>query len=578
MKKLVKYFDGYHKQLVLGPLFKLLEAILELMIPLIMANIIDNGISSGDKAYIVSHGLMMLALGFVGLCFAITCQYFAAVCAQGFGRSLRRDLFRHVFSLSQSQYGQIGTDSLITRITNDVNQVQTGVNMAIRLATRAPFLAVGSIVMSFVISPQIGCIFLISTPIIVFVLYKIMKISVPLYTEIQKKQDGISRLAGENLAGARVVRAFSREDSEIQQFKDSGDALSDAAVRVGKISALLNPITYVTVNLAIVAIVWFGGIMADGGVLQQGQIIALVNYMTQTFLALVVLANLIVIFTKAVASANRVCEILEFEPAMHTPSKSKEENGDTAVAFCGVSFAYNEAGDDALTDIDFAVKSGEMFGIIGGTGSGKTTIVNLILRYYDAVKGKVLVYGTDVKDYTSEDLNCKIGVVPQSAKLFSGTVRSNLMLGAQNADDAQLWNALSTAQGFEFVEKLPQGLDSPIEEMGKNLSGGQRQRLTIARALTKQPRILVLDDASSALDYATDFALRKALKTDTHAMTVIMISQRASALKDCDKILVLDDGVQVGLGTHEQLISSCGVYREICESQGIIPTRTGAEL
>lgn len=577
MKKLLKYFDGYYKQLILGPSFKLFEAILELLIPLIMANIIDKGIANGDKGYIISHGALMLALGFVGLCFAITCQYFAAVCAQGFGRSLRRDLFRHIFSLSQAQSGKIGTDSLITRLTNDVNQVQTGVNMAIRLATRAPFLAVGSIVMSFTISPKIGSIFLISTPIIVFVLYKIMKISVPFYTQIQKKQDGISRLVGENLAGARVVRAFSREASEIEQFKESGDELSDATVRVGKTSALLNPLTYVIVNLAIVAIVWFGGVLANSGELQQGQIIALVNYMTQTFLALVVLANLIVIFTKAVASAGRVCEILEFDSDMDIPAVSKTESENAAsVSFDGVSFAYNKSGDDALTDIDFALKTGETLGIIGGTGCGKTTIVNLILRYYDATKGAVLVNGVNVKDYTSEDLHAKIGLVPQTAMLFAGTVRSNLMLGAPNADDAQLWRALSTAQGKDFVEKLPQGLDSTVEEMGKNLSGGQRQRLTIARALAKNPQILVLDDSASALDYATDAALRKAIKSDTENMTVIMISQRASTLKDCDKILVLDDGAQVGLGTHAQLLAKCDVYKEICESQGIAQTEVQA--
>lgn len=570
MKALLSNFKGYYKQLVLGPLFKLLEAILELLVPLLMANIIDVGIARGDGRYVITHGLMMLGLGAVGLGCALICQYYAAVCAQGFGRSLRKQLFRRVFSLSRAEYGAVGTDTLITRLTSDVNQVQTGVNMSIRLAVRAPFLTVGSIVMALSINWRIGLVFLISTPLIVAVLYFIMNRTVPLYGGIQKGQDRISRLAGENLEGVRVIRAFSKQQAEVDTFGAAGDELAALTVRVGKISAALNPITMVVVNLAIVAIVWCGAQFADVGRIAQGEIIALVNYMNQTLLALIVLANIIVIITRAIASARRVAEVLDLESGMPVPADSKPAVAGAARLACEqVGFCYPGGGDAALEDVSFSLKPGETLGVIGGTGCGKTTLVRLLTREYDATKGRVLVDGVDVKDYTLRGLAAKFGVVPQTARLFGGTIRSNLKLGCEDAADEALWRALETAQGAQFVREKPEGLDTAVEEGGKNFSGGQKQRLTIARALAKEPEILILDDSASALDYATDAALRKALKTDTADMTVVMISQRASTIKNADQILVLDDGRQCGLGTHEELLQSCEVYREICRSQGI---------
>lgn len=570
MKRLLQNLKGYYKQLILGPTFKLTEAILELFIPLLMADIIDTGIRTGNVRYIVTRGLFMLGLGAIGLVCAMICQYYAAVCAQGFGRSLRGQLFRHVYALSPTQCGEMGASSLITRVVSDVNQVQTGVNMFIRLAVRAPFLAVGSVVMALIIDWKIGLIFLVSTPLIVLVLYIIMRRSVPYYTNIQARQDGLARLAGENLAGARVIRAFARRDSEIRQFGAASDAMADATIHVGKISAALNPLTSVIVNLAIVAIVWMGGMFADTGRLEQGQIIALVNYMTQTLLALIVLANLIVIFTRAVASAGRVAEVLNMEPDMTAPATSPAAvQGAPRIAFDALTFAYHVPGAPAVEDISFAVQKGETLGVIGGTGCGKSTLMQLLLRFYDPQKGSVSVDGVDVRAYASGDLRAKIGYVQQTAQLFSGTVRSNLQLGAPQADDAALWRALEIAQGKQFVQEKQDGLDALVEEGGKNLSGGQKQRLTIARALAAQPDILILDDSTSALDYATDAALRAALQRETGDMTVVLISQRAVTLKHADKILVLDDGRAVGLGTHEALLENCPVYSEICASQGV---------
>ena len=570
MKALLSNFKGYYKQLILGPFFKLLEAILELMVPLLMADIIDVGIAGGDGRYVITHGLMMLGRGAVGLGCALICQYYAAVCAQGFGRSLRKQLFRRVFSLSRAEYGTVGADTLITRLTSDVNQVQTGVNMSIRLAVRAPFLTVGSIVMALSINWRIGLIFLLSTPLIVAVLYVIMNRTVPLYGGIQKGQDRISRLAGENLEGVRVIRAFSKQQAEVDTFGAAGDELAALTVRVGKISAALNPITMVIVNLAIVAIVWCGAQFADVGFIAQGEIIALVNYMNQTLLALIVLANIIVIITRAIASAKRVAEVLDLEPSMSAPAGSKPAVAGAARLACEqASFCYPGGGDAALEEISFSLRPGETLGVIGGTGCGKTTLVRLLTREYDVTGGRVLVDGVDVKDYTLRGLAAKFGVVPQTARLFGGTIRSNLKLGCEHASDEALWRALETAQGAQFVREKPAGLDTVVEEGGKNFSGGQKQRLTIARALAKEPEILILDDSASALDYATDAALRKALKTDTAEMTVVMISQRASTIKNADQILVLDDGRQCGLGTHAELLQNCEVYREICRSQGI---------
>lgn len=571
MKQLFSSFKGYYKELILGPIFKLTEAIFELFIPILMANIIDIGIKNGDIRYILQRGGLMLLLGVLGLAAALTCQYFAALVAHGFGRSLRDRLFRHVLSLSNKETDAIGTNSLITRLTNDVTQVQTGVNMFIRLAIRAPFLAIGSIVMAMTINFKISIIFLVSTPLIIWVLYIIMHKTIPYYTKIQKKQDRLNAIAGENLAGVRVIRAFSRQEQEVEDFKTAGNELSDIVVRVGKISAALNPITYIIVNFAIVLIVWVGANFAFTGDIEAGKIIALVNYMTQTLLALIVLANLIVLFTRATASAKRVVEIFKIQPGIQGAKETlTDQKTNDRVNFSNVTFAYTKGSEAALQNINFTVTPGQTVGIIGGTGSGKSTIVNLLMRYYDVDCGDIFIDGVSIKNYTLEDLRAKIGLVPQTAMLFNGTIRDNLKLGKQNATDEELWQALTTAQGAEFVEKMPSQLDTIIEENGKNLSGGQKQRLTIARALVKQPEILILDDSASALDFATDAALRKALKTQTSDMTVFMISQRASTIKNADQILVLDDGVLVGVGTHETLLKDCEVYHEICVSQKLI--------
>lgn len=570
MRALLSNFKGHYAQLILGPAFKLCEAVLELLVPLLMAQIIDVGIRNGDIAYVAGHGLEMLGLAAAGLLCAVICQYFAAMCAYGFGRSLRRQLFHRVMELSRTEYGAIGTDSLITRLTNDVTQIQTGINIAIRLGIRAPFLTVGSIVMALAINWRVGLVFLVSTPLIVAVLYVIMSRSVPLYARIQAGMDCISRLSGENLEGVRVIRAFSKQRAEIQAFQAAGSSLAEASVRVGKISAALNPLTSVIVNLAIVAIIWLGSRYTDMGILAQGQVIALVNYMTQTMLALIVLANVIVTLTKAIASAGRVAEVLDLKSSMLQPVQSDPPvSGAPRIAFRDVSFAYPAGGENAVEGLRFSVQPGQTLGVIGPTGCGKTTLVRLLCREYDVTGGAVEVDGVDVRRYTFADLRGHIGLVPQTARLFAGTIRSNLAMGRQDAEEADLWRALETAQGADFVRAKPDGLDTEVEEGGKNLSGGQRQRLTIARALVRQPAILILDDSASALDYATDAALRRAIRRDIRDATVVMISQRASTIKNADCILVLDDGVQAGFGTHEELLRTCEVYREICRSQGM---------
>ena len=557
--------------MIFAPVFKLAEAVLELLIPLVMAGIIDQGIAKGNVHYIVTHGALMIALGAIGLACGLICQYFSAVCAQGFGRSLRRSLFRHVLRLSEAEAGTLGADALITRLTNDVNQVQTGLNMFLRLAVRAPFLAIGSIVMAFVISPRIGLVFLASTPLIILVLAVIMRRTVPLYGHMQTQQDSIARLAGENLAGARVIRAFSRQKTEIADFNAAGNALAAATVQAGKISALLNPITTVIVNLAIVAIVWVGGKFAQQGILAQGQIIALVNYMTQTLLALIVLANLIVIFTKAIASAKRVTALFDVTSSLSETQKSAQPQPNAPrIAFENVSFTYPGGAEPALENLSFTLQKGQTMGIIGGTGCGKTTLIQLLQRTYDATQGHVRIDGVDVRDFTFSALHEKISIVPQTAMLFSGTVRSNLQMGSPDATDEDLWRALAAAQADEMVRGKEGGLDAAIEEGGKNFSGGQKQRLTIARALVRKPQILILDDASSALDYATDAALRKTLRAEFSGATVLLISQRAAALKDADVIAVMDDGKIVGFAPHETLLQTSAVYREICITQGLV--------
>lgn len=570
MKHIAQNFKGHYKEIILGPLFKLFEAVLELLVPLVMANIIDIGIRNNDLPYILRGGIILLVLAVLGVVAAMVCQYYAAVAGGHFGRNLRNQLYRHVMTLSNAETEPFGAGGLTTRLTNDANQIQQGVNMAIRLGSRVPFLAVGSIVMAMVMNFKIGLIFLLSTPLVALVLYFIMKRTLPRYGEIQHGQDTLSRLAGENLDGVRVIRAFSRQKAEKATFDDAAESLSRITMRVGRISAVLNPLTTVIVNLAIMAIVWLGARFAFSGQAAPGEIIALVNYMNQTLLALIVAANVIVLFTRAIASTKRVAAVLDTQPAITDGPGAQPVPAAAAIAFENACFAYHEGAEDALEDVSFAVRPGQTVGVIGGTGSGKSTLVNLLVRYYDVRSGSVRIAGNDVRDYTLHELRSQLGLVPQGASLFSGSVRRNLAIGKQDATDDEMWRALRIAQGEEFVRAMPGGLDAVIEEGGKNLSGGQKQRLTIARALVRRPRVLILDDASSALDYATDAALRTALRRETGGMTTVMVSQRAASIQHADLILVLDDGRLVGSGTHAELVESNTVYREICISQGLI--------
>lgn len=563
-----KYLGGFKKELIIGPAAKLTEAVFELIVPLIMADIIDVGINSGaGKSYIYRMGGIMILMGALGLCCALVCQYLASRASQGVGTVIRNDLFRHIGSLSHAELDRFGTPSLITRVTNDVNQVQSAVAMLIRLVVRAPFLVIGAAVMAMAIDLKLSLIFLAVMPLVAAVLYFIMFRSVPLYRVIQKKLDKISLITRESLSGARVIRAFSGEEAEEKRFREANDDFAETSMRVGRLSALLNPLTYAIMNLAIAAIVWFGGFRVDSGALTQGQVIAFVNYMTQISLALVVVANLVVLFTKAAASSARINEVFDTEPSIKDGSGAVASADAPVIEFRDVSFSYSEGGDNALEHISFSVQKGETVGIIGGTGSGKSTLVSLIPRFYDAEQGSVLINGTDVKSYGLKELRKRIGFVPQKAMLFSGTIAENLRWGNENATDEQLRKAAETAQAKEFIDKMPDGFNTHINQGGRNLSGGQKQRLTIARALTGSPEVLILDDSASALDFATDAALRKAIAKDTQNMTVLIVSQRATSIRHADKIIVLDDGEAVGIGTHDQLLESCGVYREIVMSQ-----------
>lgn len=563
-----KYLGGFKKELIIGPAAKLTEAVFELIVPLIMANIIDVGINGGaGKPYIYRMGGIMILMGALGLCCALVCQYLASRASQGVGTVIRNDLFRHIGSLSHAELDRFGTPSLITRVTNDVNQVQSAVAMLIRLVVRAPFLVIGAAVMAMTIDLKLSLIFLAVMPLVAAVLYFIMFRSVPLYRVIQKKLDKISLITRESLSGARVIRAFSGEEAEEKHFREANDDFADTSMRVGRLSALLNPLTYAIMNLAIAAIVWFGGFRVDSGALTQGQVIAFVNYMTQISLALVVVANLVVLFTKAAASSVRINEVFDTEPSVKDGPGATASAKAPMIEFKDVSFSYSEGGDNALEHISFSVQKGETVGIIGGTGSGKSTLVSLVPRFYNAEQGSVLIGGADVKSYGLKELRQRIGFVPQKAMLFSGTIAENLRWGNENATDEQLRKAAETAQAKEFIDKMPEGFDTFINQGGRNLSGGQKQRLTIARALAGSPEILILDDSASALDFATDAALRKAIAHDTADMTVMIVSQRATSIRHADKIIVLDDGEAVGIGTHDQLLESCEVYREIVMSQ-----------
>ena len=569
MHKLARFLKRYRVQVILGPVFKLTEAVLELIVPIITAMIIDNGVKKGDAAYVWRMGGVLLLLGAVGLCCALVCQKMASIASQGFGTVLRNEVYRHINSLSHAEIDQLGTPSLITRITNDVNQLQYAVAMLIRLVIRAPFLAIGAIVMAMILDFQMGLIFLLATPLIALVLYLVMSRSVPFFKVMQKKLDKISLISREGLSGVRVIRAFSKQQNEEKRFNEAADDQARTAVQVGKLSALLNPLTYTIMNFAIIAIIWFGGMRVDGGSLEQGEIIALVNYMTQTLLALIVVANLVVTFTKASASAARVNEVLALQPSVSDAGNQPVQPDLTApkIRFRQVSFSYDGSDKYALKNLSVDIQKGETVGIIGGTGSGKSTLVQLIPRFYDATKGEVLVDGIDVRAYPFQQLRKEIGMVPQEAVLFSGTIESNLRWAKQEASGEELRKALRVAQALDFVEKLPDGLRSPVNQGGKNFSGGQKQRLTIARALVGDPQILILDDSSSALDFATDAALRRAIRQETQNMTVLIVTQRASAIKQADKIIVVDDGAVVGIGNHRDLLESCEVYREICLSQ-----------
>lgn len=573
MLKFARFLKQFKKEVLIGPVFKLTEAVFELIVPLVMAQIIDVGIANGDCGYVLRMGGVMVLLGLVGLGCALICQYCAARASQGFGTVLRSEMFRHINTLSHGEIDQIGTPSLITRITNDVNQLQLAVAMLIRLVVRAPFLVIGATVMALLLDWKLACIFFVAAPLMALVLYLVMSRSIPFYRIIQKKLDRISLITRENLSGVRVIRAFSRQEKEKERFAQASEDQMSTSIAVGRISALLNPLTSAIINLAIAAVIWFGGFRVDAGGMTQGEVIAFVNYLNQILLAMIVVANLVVIFTKAAASATRVDEVLELHPSIvnRVSRPAQEVEGSPEIAFDAVSFAYPDAGAYSLSDISFTVARGQTLGIIGGTGCGKSTLVNLIPHFYEVSQGSIKVDGVDVRDYPMEQLRGKVGIVPQRAVLFSGTLRQNMQWRKQDATDEEIWQALETAQAASFVRKMPDGLDSVILQGGKNLSGGQKQRLTIARALVGEPEILILDDSASALDFATDAALRRAIAKFSagrgNRMTTIIVSQRANTVRYADQIVVLDDGKAAGIGTHEQLLESCQTYREIYWSQ-----------
>ena len=569
MKKLLKYLRGYEKESIIGPLFKMLEASFELIVPIIMAKIIDVGIKNQDTTYILKCGAILVLLGVLGLSCSLTAQYFAAKAALGFGTALRKDLFQHINSFSYSELDVMGTTTLITRITSDINQAQSGVNLVLRLFLRSPFIVIGAFIMAFTISPKITIIFAIAIPVLALVIYGVVAYTIPLYKKVQKKLDLVSKSTRENLAGVRVVRAFSRQEAEKEEFHESSEALYQLQMFVGKISALLNPVTYMIVNLAIIAIIWQGGLQVDAGVISQGEVTALVSYMTQILLALIALSNLVVSFTKATASAGRINDVFAIHTSLTDDGASiptKVEGADK-IQFNQVDFFYKNSKEPSLSDISFSVKTGETIGIIGGTGSGKSTLVNLIPRFYDTTKGTVCYDGVEVSKYPFATLRGKIGIVPQKAVVFRGTIRDNMKWGNKDATDEEIYRALEIAQAKEFVDAKEDGLDTMILQGGKNLSGGQRQRLTIARALVGNPEVLILDDSASALDYATDAKLRMAIAKNTNNMTVFIVSQRAASMMHADQIIVLDDGKIAGIGTHDVLLEQCEIYKEIYSSQ-----------
>lgn len=569
MKKLLKYLKNYKLESVLGPLFKLLEASFELLVPLVIVQVIDVGIKSQNAPYILKMGGCLVLLGIIGLVCSITAQYFAAKAATGFGTSLRNDLFAHINRLSYREIDVLGTATLITRMTSDANQVQSGVNLFLRLFLRSPFVVFGAMIMAFTINVRAAMVFVVAIPILSAVVFGIMLISMPFYKKVQKQLDQVLLAARENLGGVRVIRAFNRQEDEIRRFDEENGRLVRFQVFVGKISALMNPLTYVIINLGIIVLIRTGAGQVQNGMITQGAVVALVNYMSQILVELVKLANLIITISKTLACANRINDLFEQEPGIVETARTavKEEAGAPKVEFDHMYFTYEGAKAAALSDISFQAMKGETVGIIGGTGSGKSTLVNLIPRFYDVTDGGLRVGGSDVREYPLGQLREMVGMVPQKAVLFKGTLRENMQWGKKNATDEEIYRALDIAQARDFVQEKGEGLEFMIQAGGKNLSGGQRQRLTIARALVKSPQILIMDDSASALDFATDARLRKAIKEGTGDMTVFIVSQRASTIKNADLIVVLDDGQMAGCGTHKELLSSSEVYREICLSQ-----------
>lgn len=586
MKPLIKYLKPYTKLLIIGPTFKLLEAILELLLPFLMSKVIDQGVSTGNKQYIFTMGGLMLGTAVIGVCCAIVCQYSASLVSQGVGTDIRNGMFQHINTLSNGEIDRLTTSSLINRITNDVNQVQLAVAMLIRLVIRAPFLCIGGLVMAFVLDVKLSIIIVIVLPIFILILALVMLKTVPLYRRVQKSLDKIALVLRENLSGVRVIRAFASTDYEEKRFATRNKEYTDNAIRVGKISALLNPMTSLVVNFSIGAIIWFGGIRVDAGRMTTGEVIAFIGYVTQILAALIVISNLVVIFTKAYASAGRVVEVLETKPSIvnlmennHAGKdkyrkesaplihRNKDNLTEDIIEFKRVAMSYKEGGSYSVENISFLVKSGQTIGIIGGTGSGKSTIINLIPRFYEVSDGAVLVHGKDVKEYDLKELRDMIGIVPQKSVLFTGTIADNIRWGRTDASMEEIEKAAEIACAAEFIERLPEGYNTLILRGGVNLSGGQRQRITIARALVRQPEILILDDSFNALDFATDATLRKALKTYTTDMTTFIVSQRASTIKNADQIIVLNEGTISGIGKHDELYEKCQVYREICQSQ-----------
>ncbi len=597
MKKLLIYLKDYKKETVLAPLFKLLEASFELFVPLVMAAIIDNGIANGDRGYIGRMCLVLIALGIIGLTCSITAQYFAAKAAVGFAAQMKHALFAHIQSLSFTEMDTVGTSTLITRMTSDANQVQNGVNMVLRLFLRSPFIVFGAMIMAFTIDVKSALVFVAAIPLLSLVVFGIMIITTPMYRKVQGGLDAVMGITRENLTGVRVLRAFNKEESEIRRFEDTNNTLAQMQKAVGKLSALMNPVTYIIINGAVIALVWTGAWQVENGVITQGEVVALVNYMSQILVELIKLANLIVTITKAIACGNRIQSVFELQPSLRNPAAQTGQkdaaaasapsgnagaaSGRTAVpavSFEHVCLTYKNAGAESLTDIDFRAWPGQTIGVIGGTGSGKSSLVNLIPRFYDATKGRVLVDGRDVKEYPLKELRGKIGMVLQKSVLFQGTIRENLLWGKEDASDEELYRALEIAQARDFVEEKDGGLDAVVAQGGKNLSGGQRQRLTIARALVRKPSVLILDDSASALDYATDARLRMAIRDMEGGPTVFIVSQRAASIRHADQIIVLDDGEVAGIGTHEQLLEGCAAYQEIYYSQfEKNAAKTGAE-